>query len=223
MRPALLFLVISAAALAQPVPDPVREKPPEATPEPLTPPKPIAPVTAEAPPGAIGPARVLLQLDVDAQGLPQNLKILSPPQPGFDESALAAAQQLRFEPARRGATPIAVRIQYAFNFAPPPKPKAPVEKPVNLRGEVRERGTRRKLSGIEVTAGDQAALTGKDGRFELRGLPEETPVEIVIAAPGYLRFTAHETIPRGESIAVEYRLQPEYANPYEATVEGERE
>ena len=51
----------------------------------------------------------ILQLDVDVQGRPQNVKVISSPQPGFDESALAAAQKLRFEPARRGATPIAVR------------------------------------------------------------------------------------------------------------------
>jgi TonB family protein len=226
MRRALALALFSSAALAQPVPDPQpAQQPPQAPAETLTPPKLVEQVPAAYPPGASGAARVVLQVDIDVQGLPRDVKVLSPPQPGFDESALAAAQKLRFEPARRGDAPIAVRIQYAFNFAPPPTPaaEAPHELPVNLSGEVRERGTRRKLAGIEVTAGDKSALTGKDGRFELRGLPEETPVQIVIAAPGYLRFTASETIPRGQKLAVEYRLQPEYASPYEATVEGERE
>src|SRR5258708_1812369 len=143
MRRALLLLLFSSGALAQPVPDPVREKPAEVAPEPVTPPRLIEPVLAEPPPGVPGPARVVLQVDVDVQGLPQNLRVISPPQPGFDESALAAAAKLRFEPAHRGAAPIAVRIQYAFNFAPPPAPKpvAASEKPVTLRGEVRERGT----------------------------------------------------------------------------------
>ena len=227
MRRALALLaVFSSAALAQPVPDPVREKPPEEAPEPLTPPKLLEPPPAAAyPPGETGAARVVLQLDIDAQGVPQDPKVLSAPQPAFDAAALAAARLLRFEPARRGAMAIAVRIQYAFNFAAPPPPtrRDSRDLPVNLGGQVRERGTRRRIEGIEVTAGDQSALTGKDGRFQLRGLPEDGPVEVVIAAPGYERFTARETIPRGQSLDVEYRLQPEYSNPYEATVAGERQ
>ena len=226
MRRALALLVlVSSAALAQPVPDPVREKAPRQAqpPEPITPPKRVAPVLADYPPRETGAARVVLQLDIDLQGVPQELKVISPPQPAFDAAALAAARELRFEPARRGTLAIAVRIQYAFNFAPPQPPaKIAEHQPVNLTGQVRERGTRRRLEGIEVTAGDQSALTGKDGRFQLRGLPEDQPVELVIAAPGYQRFTARETIPHGQRLAVEYRLQPDYANPYQATVEGDR-
>lgn len=231
MRRALtLLLLVSPLALAQPVPDPVRENAKELAqpPEPITPPKLVEPVLAGYPPGETAAARVVLQFDIDPQGFPRDLKVLSPPQPAFDAAALAAAGKLRFEPARRGPLAIAVRIQYAFNFASPrPPAKTAENKPVNLNGQVRERGTRRQLEGIEVTAGDQSALTGKDGRFQLRGLPEEQPVDIVIAAPGYQRFTAQETIPRGQVFAVEYRLQPEYPNPYsgsyDATVEGERE
>ena len=225
-RTLVLLLLVSASALAQPVPDPVRERPPGPAqpPDPITPPKLIESVLADYPPGATGAARVLLQLDIDAQGLPQEMRLLSPPHPAFDTAALAAARKLRFEPARRGAVAIAVRIQFAFNFAPPrPPPQTAGDQPVNLDGLVRERGTRRRLEGIEVTAGDLSTLTGKDGRFQLRGLPEQEPVEIVIAAPGYQRFSARETIPRGQSLAVEYRLQPEISNPYEATVEGERQ
>src|SRR5206468_398338 len=108
MRTALFLFLLSSAALGQPVPDPVREQPAETAPppEPITPPRLLEPVVADYPPGASGAARVVLQLDVDVQGLPQHVTVLSPLQPGFDESALAAAQKLHFEPARRGATPI---------------------------------------------------------------------------------------------------------------------
>src|SRR5882672_4713969 len=100
---ALVLLFVSPAALAQPVPDPVREKPAEAAPavEPITPPKLIEPVLADYPAGAVGAARVILQLEIDVQGMPRNVKVISSPEAGFDESALAAAQKLRFEPARR--------------------------------------------------------------------------------------------------------------------------
>src|SRR5207302_1206378 len=110
-----------------------------------------------------------------------------------------------------------------FNFVPPASPREQTAAPVNLTGLVRERGTRRKLSGIEVVAAGQAALTDAQGRFELRGIPQGEPVEVIIVAPGYQRFTARETIPPGEQVDVDYRLQPLHANPYQATIEGERD
>src|SRR5258708_3774388 len=101
------MLLVLGLLLAQPVPDPLRA--PEA-PAPLLPPRLIEPVVAEYPPGRAGAVRVVLQLDVDVQGKPANLSVLTPPQPGFDEAALAAAQKLRFEPAMQGGKPVAVRI-----------------------------------------------------------------------------------------------------------------
>lgn len=213
------MLAVVLALLAQPVPDPVREA------AQLQPPRLLgeAPV-AQYPEGKSGAARVVLQIDVDEQGQPQNLSVLTPPQPGFDEAALAAARTLRFQPATQGGKPVTVRLQYAVSFTPPPPPEppAPREQPVNLAGLIRERGTRRKLSGIEIAAGGQTAISGKDGRFELRGVPEGA-IDVVIAAPGYQRFAARETIKPGEKLEVEYRLQPLFVSPYEATVEGERE
>jgi TonB family protein len=219
VAPALGLLVAVGAAQAQPVPDPVRE---ERSQEALTPPKLVEEVPPPYPAGTNGAARVVLQLDVDERGVPGNLVVLTEPQPGFDEAALAAATKLRFEPARRGDIPVAVRIQYAFNFAPPPAAERRRE-PVNLAGRVRERGTRRKLSGIEVVAGDTSAVTDAEGRFELRGIPEGQPVEIVVAAPGYERMTTRETVPPGQKLEVEYRLQPLYVSPFEVTIEAERE
>src|SRR5581483_533697 len=148
--------------------------------------------------------------------------VIGAPQPGFDEAALAAAARLRFEPGRRGDRPVPVRIQYAFNFLPPPPPPRPEDLPVDFEGTVRERGTRRKLSGIEIVAGGRTAFTDKDGAFQIRGVPHGE-VEVVIAAPGYQRLTARETIPPGGKLTVDYRLQPLHSSPFEATVEGERE
>jgi TonB family protein len=220
MSVALVLLCAAGAAVAQPVPDPVRER---AAPR-LTPPKLIGEPAADYPAGATGAARVVLQVDIDEQGGVKALTVISSPQPPFDTSALAAARRLRFEPARLDEKPIAVRIQYAFNFAPPSPPaEGPRTEPVNLEGVVRERGSRRRLSGIEVEAAGTSAFTDKDGHFELRGLPEGMPVEVVIAAPGYQRFTHSEALTRGQKLSVEYRLQPLYSGQFEATVEGERE
>ncbi|HEY6912496.1 MAG TPA: TonB family protein, partial [Myxococcales bacterium] len=226
MRPAaaVVALLCAAPSLAQPVPDPQPEKPePQPAPEALTPPKLIAPAEPAYPQGATGSARVIVQLDIDEHGVPGNLVVQGAAQPGFDEAALAAAAKMRFEPARRGEKPIAVRIQSAFNFTPQPAAREQAAAPVNFAGQIRERGSRRKLAGIEVSAAGRSGFTDKDGRFELRGLPEGAPVEVVVAAPGYQRLVARETIPDGEKLEVEYRLQPLYASPLEATVEGERE
>ena len=221
---ALLLLCVAGGASAQPVPDPQREpQTPPSAPEVLTPPRLIEETPPPYPAGASGTARVLLQVDVDENGIPGNLSVLGPPQPPFDEAALAAAQRLRFQPARRGDRAVAVRIQYAFNFIPPPPPVRLEDLPVNLSGQVRERGTRRKVSGIEVTAAGKSAFTDTDGRFALRGVPEGEPIDVVIAAPGFQRFSARETVPRGQKLEVEYRLQALYTSPFEATVEGERE
>ncbi|MFL5246891.1 MAG: TonB-dependent receptor domain-containing protein [Myxococcales bacterium] len=227
----LLACALAAAAAAQPVPDPQPERPAPAPQElPITPPQPIVePVVASYPPGATGAARVVVKIEVDAQGVMSAAEVATPPQPGFDEAALEAARRLRFAPARRGEEAIPVRIQYAFNFVAPAPPAGPsvgpqTAAPVNLAGVVRERGTRRKLSGIEVTVADTdlGAVSDREGRFELRGVPTG-PRKVVIAAPGYNRFEIDEQIAEGRRKDVVYLLQPLYENPYEATISGERE
>ncbi|HET9754493.1 MAG TPA: TonB family protein, partial [Myxococcales bacterium] len=175
---AAVALSCAAPALAQPVPDPQPEKA-QPAPEALTPPQLVAPASPGYPQGARGPARVVVQMDVDEQGIPGNLAVVGAPQPGFDEAALAAAARMRFEPARRGDKPIAVRIQSAFNFTPPPTAQEQAAAlPVNFTGQLRERGSRRRLSGIEVTAEGRNAVSDEGGRFALRGVPEGVPVEV---------------------------------------------
>jgi TonB family protein len=203
------------------------------TPAQVVPPQLISePAMAEYPPAEVAKrrgARVVLELDVDAQGLVAAARPLTPPQPGFDDAALLAARRLRFSPARIGAQAVAVRIQYAFNFVPPqaagPEPgTAAPGKPVSLRGTVRERGTRRRLAGIEVAAPGPGISTFTDasGRFELRGLPAGDQ-EIVIAAAGYLRFAVRAKVEEGRVAEVAVLLEALYGSPYEATVSGERE
>jgi TonB family protein len=232
LAPVLLCaLAWPLAALAQAVPDPVQQKaaPAPPPPAPLVPPSIDGELPQAAYPesGAGRTARVVLELDVTEQGSAQNAKVVSPPQPGFDESALQLVPRLRFVPARQGDKPLAVRIQFAINFAPPQLARAPedaVQRPVNLAGQVRERGTRKKLAGFEVAvpAAGLSALTDGQGRFELRGVPDGKQ-QIVIAAPGYDRLALTETIEPGKKLEVIYLLQPLYVSPFEAVVAGEKE
>jgi len=93
-----------------------------------------------------------------------------------------------------------------------------------LSGTVLEKGTRRKLPGIEVSivALERSALTDAEGRFSLEDLPPGEH-EVAIAAPGYLRFASRETLSDNEQMEVIYRIEREFASGLEATVEGERD
>jgi TonB family protein len=125
-------------------------------------------------------ASVVLLIDINAEGQVDSVGIQEPADPpnmGFDEAALAAAQQFEFEPAEIDGKPVAVQINYRYRFTLKPKPKpvepapaapaapaepqkaaegAPPAEPtpagvVNFRGVLLERGTRLPLSGVIVT------------------------------------------------------------------------
>lgn len=91
-------------------------------------------------------ARVVLEIDIGADGLVEQVTLVEssttttqtssmaaalPPTTsstitaagyGFVSSATTAAAQLEFSPAESNGTPVPVRIAYAFNFEPPPLP-----------------------------------------------------------------------------------------------------
>lgn len=64
-------------------------------------------------------ATVVLRLLVDAEGAVQEAEVVAPAGRGFDEAAREAALRFRFEPARRGAAPVAARILYRYEFKLP--------------------------------------------------------------------------------------------------------
>lgn len=93
-----------------------------------------------------------------------------------------------------------------------------------LSGTVVEKGTRRKLAGIEVSipARELSALTDAEGRFSFDPLPPGEH-EVVIAAPGYLRFATRQILADNQRLEVVYRIEREFSSPLEATVEGDRQ
>jgi protein TonB len=60
--------------------------------------------------------RVLMKLIVDADGRVRRATLLSGPGYGLNEAAVEAMKNLRFRPARVQDKPVAVEIQYAYNF-----------------------------------------------------------------------------------------------------------
>lgn len=67
---------------------------------------------------------VLLYIEVDPEGVPQNMRVLRSLEPGLDENAIYAVSQWRFRPGMKDGVPITVAAQVEVNFrllqGPPP-------------------------------------------------------------------------------------------------------
>jgi protein TonB len=60
--------------------------------------------------------RVVLELVVNRAGRAENVRVVTPLDPGLDEQAIAAARQWRFEPGRLAGTPVDVVVTLALDF-----------------------------------------------------------------------------------------------------------
>ena len=58
----------------------------------------------------------LISLIVDAQGNPQNPRVVRPLGMGLDEKALEAVRKYKFKPAMKGGTPVPVMMSIEVNF-----------------------------------------------------------------------------------------------------------
>ncbi|MGF1511316.1 MAG: TonB-dependent receptor domain-containing protein [Myxococcota bacterium] len=124
---------------------------------------------------------------------------------GFAAAGRAALTKFKFSPAEIDDQPVPVRLTYTFRFklppAPPPPPAAgtevrtatQAESVVNFRGVVRERGTRRRISGAIVTVfrleSDARSDTSASTLEEPRA-PQETGSEALEDDPAVTGFEA---------------------------------
>ncbi|WP_437312325.1 TonB-dependent siderophore myxochelin receptor MxcH [Sorangium sp. So ce388] len=93
----------------------------------VEPPRLVEGAEAEVPPEARAArpeGKVVLKLLIDAEGRVTEAEVVSPLGHGLDEAARTAALRFRFTPARRGGTPVASRILYAYEFRFPEEPPA---------------------------------------------------------------------------------------------------
>lgn len=81
-------------------------------------PEPLSPLVADYPADATGDAEVVLEVVVDTTGHVQDARVLAGAEP-FSTQAINAARSWRFDPARRGNEPIAVRIRVTVAFEEP--------------------------------------------------------------------------------------------------------
>jgi vitamin B12 transporter len=73
-------------------------------------------VQAECQLAANLPVSVLLELEIDRQGDVSNARVLEPGDGACSEAARSAALRFRFQPARRGAVPVASRVHYRYEL-----------------------------------------------------------------------------------------------------------
>ena len=183
----------------------------------------LAPAVPEYPAEAkaAGVAGVVeLEIEISEIGVVTDAVVTRPAGHGLDEAALAAARKLVFSPAEVDGKPSPVRIEYRFAFTLAPVEQAPPR--VNLRGRVRERGTREPVVGARVEAGGRHATTGPDGTFEIAGVPEgDVQVKVTEAAHESVERT--EQILAGQATEVSYWIARTAADPYETVVVSSRE
>ncbi len=120
---AVVWLGLVGVARAQPDLSGGDIPPPAAQADAVTPPVLRTRADATYPPDALRDrleGTVGLELEVDERGSVIEARVIAPAGHGFDEAAVAAARAFVFEPARRNGTPIASKVQLAYEFHPPP-------------------------------------------------------------------------------------------------------
>lgn len=160
---------------------------------------------------------VRVRLGVDAEGRVASVSLVSSGGARFDQAVLDAARSFVFTPAQLRGEPVPVEIDFEQVFEPP---AAPAAAPAAIKGEVLERGTRRPvMATVAIRQGDTEMVVESDGGGAFRAEPlAPGPIEVRIAAVGFLRFVQKEQLEPGQVLTVRYLVESDGADPYETVV-----
>lgn len=193
-------------------------------------------------------AQVDVRIHIDAAGEVTRVEVPTPVGHGFDEAAVAAAEQYLFDPAEFDGVPGPIVVETTIHFVldrqpvappPPPDPRATTDDPaatgppshggdyrvpISIEGQAVERGSRRRIAGVIVSIAELGidAVTDESGRFYFHGIP---PGDYTILAVDdkYDRFKRELRTRADEKLEVRLWLRARGGDPYETVVEGERE
>ena len=178
---------------------------------------------------------VVLELEINEEGLVRNVAVLESAGPEFDKAAVEAAWKYRFSPAEVDDKPAPVRIHYRSEFFFRPKeevppdmlpPNLPDENFGELSGELLERGTRLPIVEALVVLGEgETALetfSDKDGRFSFSQLPPGM-WKLSVASPEHERFASEENIAAGKRTQGRYYIQKKTYGAFQTTVHGTKD
>jgi vitamin B12 transporter len=147
--------------------------------EALSPPRLVDYVEAAYPAAALAAGVsgiVRLRLTINVDGVVSEVEVLEAPSADLGAAAVAAGRAFRFEPARRGGTPVASRIVYEYEFRLPPAAGS-IEGEILVAGPPGAVGApRRPASGASVIArgedgSEHVTQADADGRYRFEGLP----------------------------------------------------
>lgn len=191
----------------------------------------------------------MLTIDVDDKGKVAAVKVVEPAGDGFDEAAVAAANQFVFEPGEAGGKAVPVRITYRYRFLMKPAtaatdpasgegtaPPAGAGRPfpgagaptltaavpsVPLAGTVRRKGDRVPLGGVVIVIdnGPLEAVSDALGNFVIEGLPVG---QHVVHLRGGDIVSADTAIRANPGKRLELQLYVAGKQAYTSTVRGER-
>ena len=161
---------------------------------------------------------VSLFVAIDSSGAVSKAEVESPAGHGFDEAAVSAAMDLKFDPAKRDGVPVAARIRFTYTFTPPP---------ATLSGTVRALASDRPIEGAIVTvrdamASERSTVTGTDGSWRIEKLPPGA-YHVTIAAAGMQAHEVDQTLkPAQEERAID-RLEATTAAPMQGAPDASNE
>ncbi|CAN5797346.1 hypothetical protein BH11MYX2_BH11MYX2_05360 [soil metagenome] len=248
----LAICLVPAIALAQDARPPDQQTPPAPKGVVTKPPTLLQAVAPEYPKAALDAGKtadVKVRIHIDQTGIVTAVDVLAKVGDGFDEAAVAAAEQYVFEPAEIDgvAAPIVVETEIHFVIdAPPEEPDLPdvpthstdtpdspsnppnhagnMQLPITIEGVVLEAGTRRKMPGAIVSIVELGldVTTDEDGAFFFHGVPAGT-YRILGVEDKSQRALRQITLEKHEKLELRLWMRPKDANPYQTVVEGERE
>lgn len=175
--------------------------------------------------------RVVMEVDLGADGSVTNVRVVESAGPAFDMAAVAAVRQFTFSPAEVDGAPAPVRLQYAYEFFLQPEVVEALPQPdagpvVNFDGRVLERGTRDPIAGATVVLGEgeapPEAVTDDKGFFSFADVPVGT-FKVVVTAPDYERYEVTEDFAEGKKTQVTYFARRTVYGAYETVVRTTRE
>ncbi|MBN1959493.1 MAG: TonB family protein [Deltaproteobacteria bacterium] len=185
-------------------------------------------IKAEYPPEFLASGKsgeVLLFIDINEEGLVDNVEIQSASEPAFGDAAMSAATNFVFSPAEVDGKPAAIRIEYRYTFVPElPKEKKPqAEKPaepqpITFSGTVREAGLRKPIAGAVVEIdGKPVAETDAEGKFAVRGLlPGKYKVRAL--SRNHRPYETNAEITANERLELSLYLVRQSGDPFETVV-----
>jgi TonB family protein len=153
----------------------------------LEPPRLVEFVPAEYPAEALEKqieADVILTILIDAEGFVTSVEVKKPAGHGFDEAAVDAAWEFRFEPATADGEPVESEIEYRYRFFLKPEQKKPPEKKPEPGETVGEQKPEEATQVEDVVEGEYVTVVKGEKERTEQVVKHTLDTEEILMMPG---------------------------------------